>query len=168
MKGEKLERVHSYKYLGVHIDDKLTFSDHTHTVNKKCQQRLYLLRKLSRLHVNTDILHTYYLCHIESILTYAFMAWFGGLAENERKKLARTVNIGSKLCGGGDCKQLTKLYDERVVRKAKRIVRDPTHALHQYFTLLPSGRRFCALDGKKNRTRNTFVYKAIQLLNKLK
>ena len=168
MKGEKVERVHSYKYLGVHIDDKLTFSDHTHTVNKKCQQRLYLLRKLSRLHVNTDILHTYYLCHIESILTYAFMAWFGGLAENERKKLARTVNIGSKLCGGGDCKQLTKLYDERVVRKAKRIVRDPTHALHQYFTLLPSGRRFCALDGKKNRTRNTFVYKAIQLLNKLK
>ena len=137
-------------------------------MNKKCQQRLYLLRKLSRLHVNTDILHSYYLCHIESVLTYAFMAWFGGLAETEKNKLARTVNIGAKLCGGGEYKQLPKLYETRVLRKAKKIVRDPSHVLHSYFTLLPSGRRFCVLDGKKNRTRNTFIYKAINLLNKSK
>ena len=163
-----MERVQTYKYLGVLIDDKLTFTDHTHAVNKKCQQRLYLLRKLSRLHVNTDILHTYYRCHLESILTYAFLAWYGGIAEGEKKKLAKTVNLGSKLCWGGECKQLSKLYDSRTLKKAKKIVRDQSHTLNSFFTLLPSGRRYCVLDGKKNRTRNSFVYRAINLLNKSK
>ena len=41
MKGEKVERVHTYnlfKYLGVHIEDKRTFTDHIHQKYKKCQQ----------------------------------------------------------------------------------------------------------------------------------
>ena len=42
------ERVVSFKFLGVHITDKLNWSTHTDSVVKKAQQRLFNLRRLKK------------------------------------------------------------------------------------------------------------------------
>ena len=45
--GEKIEQVRVFKYLGVMINDTLTWSDHVNMVCKKASRRLNLLRRLS-------------------------------------------------------------------------------------------------------------------------
>ena len=42
------EQVESFKFLGVHINAKLTWSKHTKTVVKRAQQNLFRLRRLKR------------------------------------------------------------------------------------------------------------------------
>ena len=44
--GTVVEKVESFKFLGVHITDKLKWSTHTDSVVKKEQQRLFNLRRL--------------------------------------------------------------------------------------------------------------------------
>ena len=46
--GTVVERVVSFKFLGVHITDKLNWSTHTDSVVKKAQQRLFNLRTLKK------------------------------------------------------------------------------------------------------------------------
>ena len=46
--GTVVERVVSFKFLGVHITDKLNWSTHTDSIVKKAQQRLFNLRRLKK------------------------------------------------------------------------------------------------------------------------
>ena len=84
---EKVERVSQYKYLGSITDNKLTFNQNIESINKKCQSRIYCLQKLRSLKVNTNILTTFYKSFIESVVTYGFLCWFGGLNVRNRMML---------------------------------------------------------------------------------
>ncbi len=44
-----IERVTTYKYLGVHLNNKLDWSNNTEALYKKGQTRLHLLRRLRSL-----------------------------------------------------------------------------------------------------------------------
>ena len=46
--GTVVERVESFKFLGLHITDKLKWSTHTDSVVKKVQQHLFNLRRLKK------------------------------------------------------------------------------------------------------------------------
>jgi hypothetical protein len=46
--GVVVEQVESFKFLGVHITNKLTWSKHTKTVVKRARQNLFSLRRLKR------------------------------------------------------------------------------------------------------------------------
>ena len=46
--GAVVEQVESFKFLGVHINNKLEWSKHTKTVVKRARQSLFPLRKLKR------------------------------------------------------------------------------------------------------------------------
>jgi hypothetical protein len=47
--GAVVEQVESFKFLGVHITNKPTWSKHTKTIVKRAQQNLFPLRRLKRL-----------------------------------------------------------------------------------------------------------------------
>ncbi|KAI4884328.1 hypothetical protein NFI96_003224 [Prochilodus magdalenae] len=64
--GAAVERVSSFKPLGVHITEELTWTEHTTRVVKKSQQRLFFLRRLKRFPQNILL---YCTCAVESILT---------------------------------------------------------------------------------------------------
>ena len=51
-----VEQVESFKFLGVHITNKLTWSKHTMTVVKRARQNLFSLRRLKRFGMGPQIL----------------------------------------------------------------------------------------------------------------
>ena len=57
--GEEVEVVEDYKYLGVHLNDRLDWSTNTNTVYKKGMSRLYFLRKLRSFNVCSKMLEIF-------------------------------------------------------------------------------------------------------------
>ena len=157
--------VDEYKYLGTTIDNKLRWDRHCTVTYKKCQQRLYCLRKLRSFNVDNTILSMFYKSCIQSVLTFSFICWFGNVSQKDKNNLQRIVNISSKVTGVTQS-TLTALYEKQVVNKATRILADDTHVLHADYILLPSSRRFRTVTCKTNRKRFSFVpMLSIRLLN---
>ncbi len=71
--GTPVERVSSFKYLGVNISEDLTWTTHIQTQVKKARQRLYHLRQLRKFRVSPAILKTFYSGAIESVLSQCGM-----------------------------------------------------------------------------------------------
>ena len=161
--NENVEVVESFKYLGTILDTKLSFDKNTDAIYNKCQQRLYLLRKLKSFYVCTEILETVYHSMIESILTFNIVCWFGFLNTIQKNKLNRIVNLASKIIGRQQT-TLCLLHQKAMRRKGRSIVESENHPLISEFTLLPSKRRFRVPVSKKL-YRKSFVPSAISILN---
>ncbi len=71
--GTPVERVCSFKYLGVNISKDLTWTTHIQTQVQKARQRLYHLRQVKKFRVSPAILKTFYSGAIESVLTLDFI-----------------------------------------------------------------------------------------------
>lgn len=161
--GEDVEMVESYKYLGTVIDSKLRFDLNTDAIVKRGNQRVYLLRKLNSFNVNKNILNNFYCSFIESLFTFSFICWFKSLSLVDKNRLQKIVKICSKIIGI-KLRDLSSLYEEQVLRKAKCILSQPLHPLFPEFDLLPSGRRF-RVPQQDKRFSKTFVPSAIKELN---
>ena len=81
--GAVVEQVESFKILGVHITNKLTWSKHTKTIVKRTRQNLFPLRRLKRFGMGPQILKRFYSCTIESILTGCITDWYGICADRK-------------------------------------------------------------------------------------
>ncbi len=57
---DPMERLSSFKYLGVYISEDLTWTAHIQTQVKKARQRLYHLRQLRKFRASPAILKTFY------------------------------------------------------------------------------------------------------------
>ncbi len=51
--------------------------------------------------------------------------------------------------------------------KPLSIAGDPTHPTHNFFSLLPSGRRLRSLQARTNRLKDSFIHQAVRKLNSL-
>ena len=160
----EVERVSSFKYLGVHISDDLTWTLNTTYVLKRAQQRLYFLRRLRKFGMSPRILSNFYSCIIESILTSCITVWYGSTTVKDRKRLQRVVKTATKITKMAQ-PSLQSIYNLRVHRRAASIIKDPTHPQHGLFTLLPSGRRYRSVKCRTTRLKNSFFPTAIRLLN---
>ena len=72
----EVERVESFKFLGVHINNELSRSKHTKTVVKRARKHIFPLRRLKRFDIGPQILKKFYICYIESILMGCITAWY--------------------------------------------------------------------------------------------
>ena len=66
--GAVVEQVESFKFLGVHINNKLDWSKHINTVVKRARQSLFPLMKLKRFGMGPEILKRFYSCNIERLV----------------------------------------------------------------------------------------------------
>ncbi len=162
-----VERVSSFKFLGVHITEDLTWSAHTDAVLKKAHQRLFFLRRLRKFGTSPRILRSFYTCTVESILTGCITAWFGNSTAGNRRALQRVVRTARHIVGG-ELPSLQDIYTRRCTRKARRIIKDSSHPSHRLLSLLPSGRRFRSIRSRTSRLRDSFFPQAIRLMNSQK
>ncbi|KAI2652501.1 hypothetical protein H4Q32_005735 [Labeo rohita] len=133
-----VERVDSFRYLGVHITQDLSWSCHINIVVKKAWQRLYHLRCLRDFRLPSKVLRNFYSWTIESILTGNITTWFGNSTMQDRQALQRV---------------------------ARKIVKDLSHPNNGLFSLLRSGKRFRSLKTNTERLRRSFFPQAIRILN---
>ncbi len=164
--GATVERVSSTKFLGVHITEDLSWTNNTAALAKKAQQHLYFLRKLRRARAPAPIMCTFYRGTIESILTSCITVWYGACNASCRKSLQRIVRAAEKIVGVS-LPSLQDIYSTRLTRKALCIAGDPTHPTHNFFSLLPSGRRLRSLQARTNRLKDSFIHQAVRKLNSL-
>ena len=64
IKGQSVEMVSYYKYLGTVIDNHLKFDANTEMLCKKGQQRLFCLRKLAKFQVDKSLMSLFYRSYI--------------------------------------------------------------------------------------------------------
>ena len=138
--GAVVEQVESFKFLGVHITNKLTWSKHTKTVVKRARQNIFPLRRLKRFGMGPQILKRFYSCTIEIILTGCITAWYGNCSASDRKSLQRVVRTAQYITGA-KLPAIQDLYTRRCQWKALKIVKDPSYPSHRLFSLLPHAKR---------------------------
>ena len=78
--NETTEQVMSYRYLGIPLDNKLSWSVHVEAVCARAQKRLYFLRRLKESGVSTSILLLFYRAITESVIRYNITSFFGNLS----------------------------------------------------------------------------------------
>ncbi|KAK1804700.1 hypothetical protein P4O66_003530 [Electrophorus voltai] len=162
--GTTVERVDSFKYLGVHISQDLSWSRHTNSLAKKARQRLHHLRRLRDFRLPSKVLRNLYTCTIESILTGNITVWFGNSTKQDRQALQRVVRSAERITHT-ELPDLQTIYYKRYQTKARRIVKDPTHPNNRLFSLLRSGKCFHSLKTKTERLKRSFFPQAIWALN---
>ena len=75
LNGVVIERVSSYKLLGVIISQVLTWNKHCDYVYNKDLKQLYALRSLRKAGLNSDDLAWVYCSLVRSIIEYASPVW---------------------------------------------------------------------------------------------
>uniref|UniRef100_A0A3B1K8G0 Reverse transcriptase domain-containing protein n=1 Tax=Astyanax mexicanus TaxID=7994 RepID=A0A3B1K8G0_ASTMX len=160
----EVERVNSFKYLGIHISEDFTWTLNTTQLVKKAQQRLYFLRRLRKFRMSPKILCNFYSCVIESLLTNCITVWYGNTTATDRTRLQRVVKTAERIIRT-PLPSLQSIYHQRVLRRAASILKDSTHPQQGLFTLLPSGQRYRSVKCKTTRLKNSFFPTATRLLN---
>ncbi len=162
--GTPVERVSSFKYLGVNISEDLNWTAHIQTQVKKARQRLYHLWQLRKFRVSPAILENLYSGTIESVLTQCISVWFGNSLNQDCKALQRLVRVAERISGSA-LPSLLDIYFKRCKSRAVKIIKDSNHPGNHLFCLLPSGKRFRCMMAKTERLRRSFFPQAIRLLN---
>ncbi|KAK1791059.1 hypothetical protein P4O66_002032 [Electrophorus voltai] len=152
--GTTVERVDSFRYIGVHISQDLSWSRHTNSLAKKARQRLYHLRHLRDFRLPSKVLQNFYTCTIESILTGNITVWFENCTKQDRQALQRVVRSAERITHT-ELPDLQTIYYMRCQTKARRIVKDP---------ILPNNRLFSLLTNTE-RLKSSFYWQAIRALN---
>ena len=95
--GSVVKRVNSYKILGIHVANDLSWNKHIDYVFKKADKRLYALRLLARSKVPAVDLIAIYFALVRSILEYGSPVWaplpeyLSDVVEGVQRKALRIV-----------------------------------------------------------------------------
>ncbi len=153
--GTPVERVSSFKNLGVIISEDLTCTAHIQTQVNKARQRLYHLKQLRKFRVSPAILKTFYSGAIESALTQCSSVWYGNASIQDCKALQRVVRLAERISVSA-LPSLQDIYLKRCKSRTVKIIKDSNHPGNHLFFLLPSGKRFRSMMAKTERLRRSF------------
>ena len=94
--GTEVDIVDEYKYLGVHIDNKLDWTKNTEAVFKKGQ---YFLRRLRSYNVCRTMLQMFYHSVVSSAIFYAVVCWGSRLTAVDANRLNKFVRTAGSVLG---------------------------------------------------------------------
>ena len=118
-----VEQVSEYKYLGTTISCNLDWSQNVKITQKKANQRLFFLRQLKKLHVDSTLLVLFYKSIIQSIITFNLVCYFGNLTRANDKKIDRPRKVAQRIIGS-ELPSVDSIYLDRILTKVTRIMRD--------------------------------------------
>ena len=119
IKREAVDRVETYKYLGMVFDSKLKWKENFNFVLKKVNLRMYCLRKLISFRVNFDMLITFHNAVMYSLNMFGAGCWGGNISKFDRGMLKKIVKKKKK-AGNIVEKPLDSfwtLYEKKTVKK---------------------------------------------------
>ena len=161
-----VEIAETYKYLGVTLDNKFKFAAHSEVQIKKASKRMYFVRSLVKLNVNSELIGAFFNAVISPVLMYACVAFFGLLSKQLKYEFNRPCRVCIKLIKRQEVVNENEThYKSCVINLANKIRRDNTHPLHDFYELLPSGRRYRVPFTRTQRFKNTFLPISVNILN---
>jgi hypothetical protein len=83
LNGQAIDRVSSYKLLGLHVTDTLRWNEHVSSICTKAAQRLHFLKQLKHAAMSTDDLLYYYQTVIRPVTEYACVVWHSSLTAGQ-------------------------------------------------------------------------------------
>lgn len=93
-----MDRVTTFKFLGVHITDNLTWTLHSNKLARSACWRLHFLRRLKKLGLPCNSLTNFYHCIIVIIQSGCITVWFANCTATNRKALQNMVKTAERLC----------------------------------------------------------------------
>ena len=93
LNNEKLTVVSSDKILGIHVDNNLTWTDHTNAVAKKIASNLWLLSRIKE-YLSTDQRVQFYKAYIQPHIDYCNSVWGG----TSQRNLDRIYRLQKRAC----------------------------------------------------------------------
>ncbi|KAI3373990.1 hypothetical protein L3Q82_022555 [Scortum barcoo] len=130
IKGDCVEVVHTYKYLGVQLDDKLDWTANTDALCRKGQSRLYFLRRLASFNICKKLLQIFYQSVVASALLYAVVCWGGSLKKKDAARLDKLVRKAGSVVGT-ELDSLTSVAERRTLNRLLSIIDNPKSSTAQ-------------------------------------
>jgi hypothetical protein len=168
--GSAVEVVHSYKYLGIYVQDDLKWDSHCKYVIGNLHRRMYYVRCLKNVGVNTNIISMFYNSVVASAMCYGVVCWWNSCTKKQQhdfmklRKRATRISKNDLLCDPNDA------YTATCQRMAVKIFEDESHPLRKYINFLPHGARLRVPLCRTVRFKKSFMPQAIiiDLLNVIK
>jgi hypothetical protein len=146
LNGQPIERVHSYKLLGLHVTDSLKWDEHISAICSKAAKRLHFLKVLKRAAMTTDDLMYYYMSIIRPVTEYACVVWHTSLTKGQTLQLESVQKRALKIIFGHDSAKVSDALNsmqslserrENLTRKFFSNLLNPSSCLHE---LIPEKR----------------------------
>lgn len=165
--GVDIEIVDSYRYLGVHLNNKLDWSHNTDALYRKGQSRLYLLRRLRSFGVQGALLRTFYDSVVASVIFYSTVCWSSSLSTAERKRLDKLIRKASSVLGCS-LDPVKVVGDRRTLAKITSLMDRVSHPMHGNVAELQSSFSDRLLHPRctKERFCRSFLPAAVRLYSK--
>ncbi len=164
--NQTIEIVESYKYLGVHLDNKLNWKENTGVLLKKAQSRLFFLRKLRSFDLSPRLLGVFYESILASVLFYAVLCWGGSIPIEDRNRINKLIKRAGSVIGFSPDK-LEVIVEKRTRTKLKTVLFFEDHPLHNTFKDLKSSfsERLVMPRCSTERLRRSFIPAAVRFFN---
>ena len=91
----QIQRTSVQKFLGVHIDDRLTFGEHTNKISTQISRSVGVMRRMRQI-VPRDVLRQLFYAFIYSKYTYAITC-YGSAYQNQVQRLKNLIGRALKL-----------------------------------------------------------------------
>ena len=167
IKGQQVEIVHQYKYLGTILNENLDWIEHSTMLLKKGNQCLYFLKSLKSFRVKPDILKTYQ-ATVKSVICYGSLCFYNSLRIVDAAKLSQVVKNTSRLTGSEVTDGDTH-YERKVLGWSRAVLADETHPLNDELKAQTSvtevPERLLSSKTRTSRYHKSFLPTAIRLNN---
>ena len=115
-----MEQVDCFKFLGIHISNKLDWSVQLSENLKKRQQRLFFLRQLKLFNVRKSIMANFHRSVIENQLTLSILIWFNVATKKDLKNLNPVIKAWAYSIGT-DLEFLETIHCKRILKRIQSI-----------------------------------------------
>ena len=143
IEGIEIERVKSFKLLGIIVTDKITWNENTTYICSKASKRLYHLKQLRRAGLDSVDLLAFYESVIRSVLEYACPVWHTSLTVADSSRIESIQRRAMKIIEpelGYDAACSKHHLDKTIVRRenlSKKFFTSINSASHRLHHLLP-------------------------------
>lgn len=158
IRGEAVEDIEEYKYLGVVVGNRLDWKSNMKTVYKK---GLYFLRKLRSFNMYSKMLEIFYQSGVASDIFVAAVCWGSSIRTSDTSKLEKIIKkagfvVGLKL------KPFETVVERRMLSKLLSIVDNEEHPFHNTLDRQRStfSNRLLQLHCRRDRCRTSFLPRA--------
>ncbi|KAI4880336.1 hypothetical protein NFI96_004093 [Prochilodus magdalenae] len=166
IEGVEVEMDKTYRYLGLHLDDRWDWSANTDILYRKGQRQLYFLRRLGSFNICRKLLQMFYQTVVSSCLFYAVMCWGGSISKRDEMRRDKLVKRAGSVVGV-ELDSVVKVAERRTLHKLLSIMDDDEHPLHTIIidTRSKFSGRLLSQSCSTDRLRRSFVPRVIRLFN---